>query len=89
MVDLINQLEIKLIYLEKEINLVKEISFYTTRTLYLDKNKIEYNEDHIDELHELINWVTIHKSNQLKGIASDKFLACKYVKLKIGKNLCP
>ena len=89
LVDLINQLEIKLIYLEKEINLVKEISFYTSRTLYLDKNKIEYNEDHIDELHELINWVTIHKSNQLKGIASDKFLACKYVKLKIGKNLCP
>ena len=36
----------------------------------------------------LVNWITIHQSNQLKGIASDKFLACKYVRSKLGKNLC-
>ena len=54
LVDLINQFENKLIYLEKEINLVKKISFYTSRKLFLDKSKIEYNEDHIDELHELL-----------------------------------
>ena len=35
-----------------------------------------------------MNWLTIHKSTQLKGIASDKYLACKYVQLKLGKNLC-
>lgn len=54
----------------------------------MDISKIEYNEDHIDELHELVNWITIHQSNQLKGIASDKFLACKYVRSKLGRNLC-
>ena len=86
--DLINQFENKLIYLEKEINLVKKISFYTSRTLFLEKHNVEYNEDHIDELHELVNWITIHQSNQLKGIASDKYLACKYVKLKLGRDLC-
>ena len=37
----------------------------------------------------MINWIIIHQSNQLKGIAADKYLACKYVKLKLGKNLCP
>ena len=36
----------------------------------------------------LVNWITIHQSNQLKGIASDKYLACKYVKLKLGRDLC-
>lgn len=86
--DLINQFENKLIYLEKEINLVKKISFYTSRKLFLEKHNIEYNEDHIDELHELINWITIHQSNQLKGIASDKYLACKYVRAKLGRDLC-
>ena len=54
----------------------------------MEKNNITYNEDNITELHEVINWITIHKSNQLKGIASDKYLSCKYVKLKLGKNLC-
>ena len=88
LVDLINQFENKLIYLEKEINLVKEISFYTSRKLMLEKSKIEYNEDHIDELHEIVNWITIHKSNQRKGIASDKFLACKYVRSKLKRDLC-
>ena len=88
LVNFINQIEIKLIYLEKEINVVKQFSFYTSRKLFLKGNNIIYNEDNITESHEVVNWITIHKSNQLKGIASDKYLSCKYVKLKLGKNLC-
>lgn len=38
--EFLEQLEIKLIYLEKEINITKLNSFYTTRTLYLKKNKV-------------------------------------------------
>ena len=87
-IDLINQLEIKLIYLEKEINITKSISFYTSRKYFLKENNITYNEKRQNELHEMINWIIIHKSNQLKGIASDKYLACKYTKIKLGKNLC-
>ena len=36
-IDLINQLEVKLIYLEKEINVTKSISLYTARKYFLDK----------------------------------------------------
>ena len=54
----------------------------------MQKNNISYNEDNLKELHEVVNWITIHKSNQLKGIASDKYLSCKYVKLKLGQDLC-
>ena len=88
LVDLINQLEIKLIYLEKEINITKIISFYNSRKYYLREHKIKYNEKNITQLHEIINWIIIHQSNQLKGIASDKYLVCKYVKIKLGINLC-
>ena len=88
LVDLINQLEIKLIYLEKELNLTKIISFYTSRKYYLKEHKIIYDEKNITQLNEIINWIIIHKSNQLKGIASDKYLACKYTKLKLGIDLC-
>ena len=87
-IELINELEIKLIYLEKEINLTKIISFYNSRKTLLKEKNIEYNEKHLNELHDIVNWIIIHKSNQLKGIASDKYLACKYVELKLGKNLC-
>ena len=88
LLDLINQLEIKLIYMEKEINLTKLVTFYYSRKSFLDKNNITYNEKNLTELHDIVNWIIIHKSSQLKGIASDKYLACKYVKLKLGKNLC-
>ena len=81
-------MEVKLIYLEKEINLTKIISFYTSRKFFLKENHIKYVETNITELYEIINWIIIHKSNQLKGIVSDKYLACKYVELKLGKNLC-
>jgi hypothetical protein len=87
-VNLMNQLEIKLIYLEKEINVTKLVSFYTARKIKLDKNNATYDEYNLTELYQIINWIVIHKSNQLKGIASDKYLACKYAKLKLGKNLC-
>jgi hypothetical protein len=88
LIDLVNQLEIKLIYLEKEINITKLISFYTSRKYYLNERNITYNENYLARLYEIINWITVHKSSQLKGIASDKYLACKYIKLKLGKNLC-
>ena len=86
--ELLTQLETKIIYLEKEINATKLISFYTSRTLYLDKMKVKYDDSRIIEFHDIINWLIIHKSTQLKGIASDKYLACKYVQMKLGKNLC-
>ena len=85
----LTQLETKLIYLEKEINVTKINSFYTARTLYLDKKNVSYDDSKITKFHEIISWLVIHKSTQLKGIASDKFLACNYVKIKIGKDLCP
>ena len=88
LIDLINQLEVKLIYLEKEINIIKPISFYTARKYFLMERNITYNEHNLNELHDIINWIIIHKSNQLKGIASDKYLACKYIKIKLGINLC-
>ena len=87
--DLMKQLETKLIYLEKEINVTKLISFFTNRKLYLKENNVTYNESDIKEYHDMINWLIIHESTQLKGIASDKYLACKYVKIKLGENLCP
>ena len=87
--DLLTQLEIKLIYLEKEINTTKLNSFYTTRLLYLKKYNVKYDDSNISQYHDIINWLIIHKSTQLKGIVSDKYLACKYVKLKLGKDLCP
>ena len=88
LIDLINQLEVKLIYLEKEINITKLIAFYTSRKFFLKEKKISYDENNLKELHEIVNWIIIHRSNQLKGIASDKYLACKYVEIKLGKNLC-
>ena len=87
--DFLTQLEIKLIYLEKEINATKLNSFYTTRLLYLKNMNISYDDSKINKYNDIVNWLVIHKSTQLKGIASDKYLACRYVKLKLGKNLCP
>ena len=89
LVEFFNQMETKLIYLEKEINITKNVSFYTSRKLYLKEKRVEYDDTNIKELHDIVNWITIHRSDQLKGIASDKYLACKYVELKLGKNLCP
>ena len=86
--DLLNQLEVKLIYLEKEINATKLISFYTARTLYLKKINVPYNDSNIVKFNDIINWLIIHKSTQLKGIVSDKYLVCRYAQLKLGKNLC-
>ena len=87
--NLLRQMEIKLIYLENEINVTKIISFFTARNLYLKYKNVTYDDSKIKEYHDIINWLVIHKSNQLKGIASDKYLACKYVKMKLQKNLCP
>ena len=84
----LEQLEVKLIYLEKEINVTKLYSFYTSRTLYLKEKGIYYDDSNLTELHNIVSWLVIHKSTQLKGIASDKYLACKYVKIKLGVNLC-
>ena len=88
LIEFLRQLEIKLFYLEKEINVTKLNSFYNIRTLYLKGRNIKYDDSNITELHNIISWLVIHKSTQLKGIASDKYLACKYVKLKLGMNLC-
>ena len=87
--DFLTQLEEKLLYLEKEINVTKLNAFYTARTLYLQKNNVPYDDSQIIQYHNIISWLVIHKSTQLKGIASDKYLACKYVKMKTGQNLCP
>ena len=81
-------MEVKLIYLEKEINVTKLSSCYAARKIFLKENEIQYDQKNLTELHDIINWIIIHKSNQFKGIALDKYLACKYVKLKLGKNLC-
>ena len=88
LINLINQLEMKIIYLEKEINVTKLVSFYTSRSLFQKENGIIYDETNITDLYQIVNWIIIHKSNQLKGIASDKYLACKYAKLKLGRNIC-
>lgn len=86
--DFLEQLEIKLIFLEKEINATKVNAFFTARTLLLKERNIEYDDSNIKELHEIVSWLIIHRSTQLKGIVSDKYLACKYVKLKLGIDLC-
>jgi len=87
--EFLNQLEIKLIYLEKEINTTKLFAFYTSRTLFLKKYNVEYDDSKIIEFHNIVSWLIIHKSTQLKGIAADKYLACRYSEMKTGKNLCP
>jgi hypothetical protein len=87
--DLLEQLEIKLIYLEKEINATKINAFYTARTLLLKKRNIKYDDANITELHSIVSWLVIHRSTQLKGIVSDKYLACRYSKMKLGIDLCP
>ena len=87
--EFLNQLEEKLIFLEKEINVTKLNAFYTARTFYLQKKNVPYDDSQIKEFHNIISWLVIHKSTQLKGIASDKYLGCKYVEMKIGQNLCP
>ena len=84
----LNELEIKLIYLEKEINITKLFTFYSIRTTFLKNLKVHYDDKNITELHNIINWEVIHRSTQLKGIASDKYLVCKYAKIKLGENLC-
>ena len=86
--DFLEQLEIKLIYLEKEINATKINAFYTARTLLLKERNISYDDADINELHNIVSWLVIHRSTQLKGIVSDKYLACKYVKMKLGIDLC-
>ena len=86
--EFMEQLEIKLIYLEKEINVTKLTTFYTSRKLVLDKLNVKYGDSNIKELHDIISWLVIHKSTQLKGIASDKYLACEYIKIKFNEDLC-
>ena len=86
--EFLTQLEEKLIFLEKEINVTKLHAFYTARKNYLQKNNIYYDDSKIKEFHNIMSWLVIHKSTQLKGIASDKYLGCKYAEMKIGKNLC-
>lgn len=71
--EFLEQLEVKLFYLEKEINITKLYSFQTSRTLYLKEKGIDYDDSNITELHQIISWLVIHKSTQLKGIASDKY----------------
>ena len=87
--ELLKYLETKLIYFEKEINATKLISFFTARKLYLKEHNVSYDDSKIIEYHDIINDLIIHESTQLKGIASDKYLACKYVEIKLGINLCP
>ena len=89
LIKFLEELEIKLIYLEKEINATKVNAFYTARTLLLKERNIEYDDSNITELHHIVSWLIIHRSTQLKGIVSDKYLACKYVKMKLGIDLCP
>ena len=86
--EFMEQLEIKLIYLEKEINITKLASFYTSRKLVLDNLNVKYGDSNLKELHDIISWLVIHKSTQLKGIASDKYLACEYIKIKFKEDLC-
>ena len=87
--EFLNQLEIKLIYLEREINATKINAFYNARIQMLKERNIEYDDSNIKELHNIVSWLIIHRSTQLKGIASDKYLACKYAKIKLGLDLCP
>jgi len=87
--DFLKELEIKLIYLEKEINATKINAFYTARTLLLKERNIKYDDANITELHNIVSWLVIHRSTQLKGIVSDKYLACIYSKMKLGIDLCP
>lgn len=86
--EFLQQLEIKLTYMEKEINVTRLVSFYTARTLFLDKKKVQYDDSNITKFHQLLSRLTIHESTQLKGIASDKYLSCKYTEMKLGENLC-
>ena len=85
----LQQLETKLIYMEGEINVTKIVSFYTSRTLFLDKKRVKYDDSNIIKFHQMASWLTIHHSTQLKGLASDKYISCKYVEMKLGENLCP
>ncbi len=89
MIEFLKQLEIKLIFLEREINATKINAFYTARTQLLKERNIEYHDSNITELHNIVSWLIIHRSTQLKGIVSDKYLACKYAKMKLGIDLCP
>lgn len=84
----LQQLEMKLIFLENEINVTRLFSYYTSRTLYLEKKNIKYDDSKIENFNQMVSWLIIHKSTQLKGIASDKYLACKYTQMKLGDNLC-
>ena len=84
----LEQLEKKIIYMEKEINVTKLVSFYTSRTLFLEKKKVKYDDSNIEKFHQMLSWLVIHKSTILKGIASDKYLSCKYTEMKLGENLC-
>ena len=52
------------------------------------KQKYRYNDSDIREFHIIMSWLVIHKSTKLKRLASNKYLVCKYSKMKIGKNLC-
>jgi len=84
----LQQLEIKLLYMEKEINVTRLFSYYNSRISYLNKKKVVYDDSNIVKFHQMLSWLAIHQSTQLQGIASDKYLSCKYTEMKIGENLC-
>ena len=57
--------------------------------ILIKERNITYDEANITELHNIVSWLVIHRSTQLKGIVSDKYLACIYTKMKLGIDLCP
>jgi hypothetical protein len=61
LIDFLTQLQLKLIYLEKEINVTKLNTFYTSRIICLKDKNTDYNDSDIREFHIIVSWLVIHK----------------------------
>ena len=48
--------------------LTKIVSFYKARMRLLNKSNIKYDNKNLKEMHEIVNWIIIHKSIQFKDI---------------------
>ena len=75
---------------ERELFLKNRTEFYKqSRTNYLLKHKIVYNEAKLITFQDKISWLIIHESPQYKSFLVDKIKVRDYSKAILGKDICP
>ena len=84
-----NYLKKNIYILSSEINVTKLHCFYEIRSKFLKKIKTPYTDNKIILFSDYVNWLIIHDTNYLKGLAADKINCCKnYITKKLGQDIC-